>query len=95
MSWDGIYSEERNYPEFEIGTEVKTNRKYKSITPGKGYTVLKCFNPSTWNKDDNRRVITILTDGGYQVNYSSHYFEKTDNQLKIERREDLLNDILK
>jgi hypothetical protein len=93
MSWDGIYSKDRNYPEFEIGTEVKTNRKYKSITPGKGYIVLNCYNPSTWNKDDNRRVITIVTDRGYQVDYSSHYFEKTDNQLKTERRENLLNNL--
>jgi hypothetical protein len=55
--------------------------------------VLNCFNPSTWNKDDNRRVITIVTDRGYQVDYSSVYFEKTDNQLKKERREDLLNNL--
>lgn len=93
MSWDGIYSKDRNYPEFEIGTEVKTNRIYKSLTRGKGYIVLNCYNPSTWNKDDNRRVITIITDRGYQVDYSSHYFEKTDNQLKTERREILLNNL--
>ena len=90
MSWDGIYSEERDYPEFEIGTEVKTMRKYKALTPGRGYTVLNCFNPSNWNKEDNRRVITILNDMGFQCHYSSHYFEKTACEI----RNDIIKQIL-
>jgi hypothetical protein len=90
MSWDGIYSTERDYPEFEIGTEVKTMRKYKALTPGRGYTVLNCFNPSNWNKEDNRRVITILNDMGFQCHYSSHYFEKTDCEIRNERIKQIL-----
>lgn len=95
MSWDGIYSQERHYPEFEPGTEVKTNRKYKVLTQGRGYIVIKCFNPSSWNKEDNRRVITLLNDKGFECDYSSHYFEKSDAELLKERRDNLLNDILK
>lgn len=95
MSWDGIYAKDRYYPDFEPGTEVKTNRKYKSLTPGKGYIVIDCYNPSHWNKDDNRRVITLLTDGGFICPYSTNYFEKTDVELLKERRDNLLNDILK
>ena len=90
MSWNGIYSVDKNYPEFEIGTEVKTKRKYKAITPGKGYTVLKCFNPSNWNKEDNRRVITLVNDMGFECHYSSYYFEKTLKEI----RNDLIDQIL-
>lgn len=93
MSWDGIYAKDRYYPDFEPGTEVKTNKKYKSLTRGKGYIVLNCFNPSTWNKEDNRRVITLMNDGGFICAYSTNYFEKTDNQIKSEKRENLLNNI--
>ena len=93
MGWDGKYSKDRNYPEFEVGTEVKTSRIYKSLTRGKGYIVLNCFNPSTWNKEDNRRVITLVTDGGFEQHYSSYYFEKTDGELLKEKRDNLLNNI--
>ena len=95
MSWDGIYAKDRYYPEFEPGTEVKTNRIYKKLTRGKGYFVIECFNPSTWNKEDNRRVITIMNDAGFVCPYSTNYFEKTDAELLKERRDNLLNDILK
>ena len=94
MSWDGIYSRDKNYPEFEIGTEVKTGRKYKALTPGKGYIVLNFFNPSSWNREDNRRVITLVNDMGFECHYSSHYFEKTDMELLKEKRNDLLKQIL-
>ena len=89
----GIYSQERHYPEFEPGTEVKTNRIYKKLTRSKGYVVIECFNPSHWNKDDNRRVITLLNDGGFICAYSTNHFEKTDSELLKEKRDNLLTNL--
>lgn len=86
MSWDGIYSKDRNYPEFQPGDEVFTTKStWKAITPNKPYIVIKCE-----SKYPNI-TITLLTDGGYESKYATYQFQKTERQI----REDKLKSILK
>ena len=85
MSWDGSYASEREYPIFEIGTEVYPKKRYKSLSRNKPYIVLDCFTPPGF-ANPNIKQITVLTDAGYKANFASYYFKKTERQLMIERR---------
>ena len=93
MSWDGIYAQDRHYPEFEPGTEVFTTKKsWKSITANKPYQVVRCYKkPGT---TVNIMLVTLVTDGGYESEYASYHFSKTERQILMEQREDKLKTIL-
>jgi hypothetical protein len=87
MSWDGVYAQDRYYPQFEPGDEIFTKKStWKSITPDKPYEVIKC--ESTHH--NCVYVITIMSDGGYESKYATYHFKKTERQL----REDKLKTIL-
>lgn len=89
MSWDGIYAQNRHYPEFQPGDEVFTTKKsWKAITPNKPYTVVKCNKKPGLTIDIY--VVTLKTDGGYESEYATYQFQKTERQL----REDKLKSIL-
>lgn len=88
MSWDGIYAQNRHYPEFQPGDEVFTTKStWKAITANKPYTVIKC---ESQYPNLNILTITLLTDGGYESKYATYQFQKTERQL----REDKLKSIL-
>ena len=89
MSWDGIYAQDRYYPQFEVGDEVFTTKKsWKTITSNKSYTVVKCHKKPGMTIDIY--VVTLVGDGGYECEYASYQFQKTERQL----REDKLKMIL-
>lgn len=88
MSWDGIYAQNRHYPEFQPGDEVFTTKSsWKAITSNKPYKVIKC---ESQYPVLNVLVITLETDGGYESKYATYHFQKTERQL----REDKLKSIL-
>ena len=89
MSWDGIYAEDRHYPQFEVGDEVFTTKEsWKAIGANKPYRVVKCHKKPGMTIDI--WVITLVTDAGYESEYASYKFQKTESQL----REDKLKMIL-
>jgi len=89
MSWDGIYAKDRNYPQFEVGDEVFTTKKsWKTITSNKSYKVVKCHKKPGMTIDIY--VVTLVGDAGYECEYASYQFQKTERQL----REDKLKSIL-
>ena len=89
MSWDGVYAQDRHYPQFEVGDEVfTTNGSLKSIEANKPYEVVKCYKKPGMTVDI--WIITLVTDVGYQSEYASYKFQKTERQL----REDKLKMIL-
>jgi len=89
MSWDGVYAKDRNYPIFEPGDEVFTTKEsWKSITANKPYEVVKCYKKPGMTVDI--WIITLVTDGGYESEYATYHFKKTERQL----REDKLKTIL-
>jgi hypothetical protein len=65
-----------------------TKESWKAITANKPYEVVKCHKKPGMTVDI--WVITLVTDGGYQSEYASYKFQKTDRQL----REDKLKTIL-
>jgi hypothetical protein len=87
MSWDGVYAKDRAYPIFEPGDEVFTTKStWSAIEANKPYTVINCkstHHSCVW-------VITLVTDGGYESEYATYHFKKTERQL----REDKLKTIL-
>jgi hypothetical protein len=89
MSWDGIYAQDRVYPQFEPGDEVFTAKEsWKAIGANKPYQVVKCYKKPGLTVDI--WVITLVTDDGYESEYDSYQFQKTERQL----REDKLKMIL-
>ena len=89
MSWDGVYAQDRHYPIFEVGDEVFTTKSsWKAIESFKPYRVVKCHKKPGMTIDI--WVITLVTDVGYQSEYASYKFQKTERQL----REDKLKMIL-
>ena len=89
MSWDGIYSRDRIYPIFEVGDEVFTTKEsWKAIGANKPYRVVKCHKKPGMTIDI--WVITLVTDVGYESEYASYKFQKTERQI----REDKLKMIL-
>ena len=89
MSWDGIYAQDRVYPIFEVGDEVFTTKDtWKSISANKPYEVVRCHKKPGMTTDIY--VVTLLTDGGYESEYASYKFQKTERQV----REDKLKSIL-
>ena len=91
MSWDGIYAQDRYYPQFEVGDEVYTIKKFGALTKRKGYTVIKCHNPYNHLPDSNVRVITLLNDLGIEQTYGSYRFKKTDRQIREDKIKSILN----
>ena len=88
MSWDGIYAQDRVYPQFEVGDEVFTTKEsWKAIGANKPYRVVKCHKKPEMTIDI--WVITLVTDDGYESEYASYQFQKTKRQL----REDKLKEI--
>jgi len=90
MSWDGQYVEDRHYPEFLPGDEVVCNKKYKALTQGKTYQVIKCYNQFPHYPELNSRVITIITDGGYEARYATYNFSKSESQLRDDKIKKIL-----
>lgn len=89
MSWDGVYAKDRFYPQFEVGDEVFTIKKnWKSITANKSYEVVKCHKKPGMTIDIY--IVTLVTDRGYESEYASYQFQKTERQL----REDKIKSIL-
>ena len=89
MSWDGVYAQDRHYPIFEPSDEVFTTKEsWKPITANKPYEVVKCHKKAGLTVDI--WVITLVTDVGYQSEYATYHFKKTERQL----REDKLKTIL-
>ena len=89
MSWDGIYAQDRHYPQFEVGDEVFTTKEsWNAIGANKPYRVVKCHKKPGMTIDI--WVITLVTDVGYESEYASYKFQKTERQL----REDKLKSIL-
>jgi hypothetical protein len=89
MSWDGVYAEDRHYPQFEVGDEVFTTKEsWKAIGANKPYRVVKCHKKPGMTIDI--WVITLVTDVGYESEYASYQFQKTKRQL----REDKIKSIL-
>ena len=88
MSWDGVYAQDRVYPQFELGDEVFTTKSsWKDIEAFKSYKVIKCHKKLGMTIDI--WVITLVTDDGYESEYASYQFQKTKKQL----REDKLKEI--
>ena len=88
MSWDGVYAQDRHYPQFEVGDEVFTTKEsWKSIEANKPYQVVKCYKKPGMTVDI--WIITLVTDVGYQSEYATYHFKKTERQL----REDKLKEI--
>ena len=84
MSWDGIYAEDRHYPQFEVGDEVFTTKEsWKAIEANKPYQVMKCHKKPGMTIDI--WVITLITDGGYESEYASYKFQKTERQLREDK----------
>lgn len=94
MSWDGLYVKDRNYPEFERGDEVFTDKKYGALTKNKGYIVVDCFNPYPHKPESNARVIVLKNDMGFEQRYGSYKFQKTERQLRQDKIDKILKDIL-
>jgi len=93
MSWDGIYAKDRHYPEFEPGTEVFTTKEsWKAITANKPYQVVRCYKKPGMTV--NIMLVTLVTDGGYENEYASYQFQKTERQILMEQREDKIKSIL-
>ena len=94
MSWDGLYMDERYYPEFEKGDEVYPIKKYRVLTKGEPYIVLDCFIPNVYrhNPNCNMRKIKIITDKGFEAEYSTYNFKKTERQLRQDKIKEILND---
>ena len=87
--FDFVYAKDRYYPQFEVGDEVFTTKdNWKSIRSNKPYTVVKCHKKLGMSIDI--WVITLVTDGGYESEYATYHFKKTERQI----REDKLNSIL-
>ena len=84
MIWDGIYSQDRYYPQFEVGDEVFTTKSsWKAIEAFKTYEVLKCHKKPGMTIDI--WVITLKTDVGYESEYASYQFQKTERQLREDK----------
>jgi hypothetical protein len=82
MNW--VYAKDRHYPIFEVGDEVFTTKQtWKEITANKPYEVLKCHKKLGMTIDI--WVITVMTDGGYQSEYASYQFQKTNKQLREDK----------
>jgi hypothetical protein len=92
MSWDGQYVEDRYYPEFIPGDEVVCNKKYKTLTVGKTYQVIKCYNQFGWYPELNSRVIVLLNDKGFESVYASYNFQKSESQLRDDKIKEILNE---
>jgi hypothetical protein len=92
MSWDGLYMNERHYPVFEPGDEVCPISKFRSLTKGKGYIVIDCFTPYT--RQSNAKMVKIKTDKGYIGEFSTYRFTKSERQIQIDKREEIINNIL-
>ena len=94
MSWDGLYTKDRHYPIFEVGTEVVTTKKFKALTKDKGYIVVGFI--SKWNSS---KMIVLVNDIGIECSYASYHFRKSDNQIAMDNRDQkikqLLNDSIK
>jgi hypothetical protein len=91
MSWDGIYSKDRVYPTFNVGDEVVTDKSsWKGISSKTPYTVLKCFKKPGMVDTCKVMIIKLKTDIGYESEYATYHFKKTDRQL----REDKINQII-
>jgi hypothetical protein len=87
MSW--VYAKDRYYPQFEVGDEVFTTKDtWKGLSANKPYTVIKCHKKPGMTIDIY--VVTLVTDVGYESEYASYKFQKTESQL----REDKLKSIL-
>ena len=94
MSWDGLYMNERYYPDFEVGDEIQLlgDKRYRFLSKDNYYIVIECFNPYPHLGDkSNARKIRILNDKGLISEYATYNFKRTDRQL----REDKLKEILK
>ena len=94
MSWDGLYRE-RDYKEFQVGDEVFTTKKYGGLIKRKGYIVIDCFNPYKHLPDSNSRHITLLNEFGKEERYGSYRFKKTDRQLREDKINQIINQIIK
>jgi hypothetical protein len=93
MSWDGIYAKDRYYPQFEVGDEVfTTKRSWRAISANKPYRVVNCHKKPGMTIDI--WLVTLVTDGGYENDYASYQFQKTERQILMEQREDKLKMIL-
>ncbi len=93
MSWDGVYAKDRHYPDFEPGTEVFTTKKsWKAITANKPYQVVRCYKKPGMTV--NILLVVLITDGGYENEYASYHFSKTERQILMEQREDKIKSIL-
>ena len=92
MSWDGIYAKDRVYPIFEPGDEVFTTKKsWRAITANKPYGVVRCYKKPGMTVDI--WLVTLVTDGGYENEYASYQFQKTERQILMEQREVKLKEI--
>lgn len=94
MSWDGLYMDERNYPEFNVGDEVSPMKKYRSLTKGNPYIVLEIFNPYPHLSNSNARKIKIMTDKGFISEYATYNFKKTERQIREDKINQILNDLI-
>ena len=89
MSYDYTYAKDRHYPIFEVGDEVFTTKDtWKSISANKPYEVVRCHKKPGMTIDIY--VVTLVTDVGYESEYASYQFQKTERQL----REDKIKSIL-
>lgn len=88
MSLDYTYAKDRYYPIFEPGDEVYTTKRYKAITSNKPYTVIRCSKKPGMSIDI--WVITLITDGGYESEYATYQFNKTDSQIRHDKLDSIL-----
>ena len=89
MSYYYTYAKDRHYPIFEVGDEVFTTKNtWKSISANKPYEVVRCHKKPGMTIDIY--VVTLVGDGGYECEYASYRFQKTERQL----REDKIKSIL-
>lgn len=91
MSWDGLYTHQRVYPQFEVGDEVYAVKQYKALTKREGYIVIKCYNPYPHRPDLNAWCITLLNDLGKEERYATYRFRKTDRQIREDKIKSILN----
>jgi hypothetical protein len=90
MSW--VYAKDRHYPIFEVGDELFTTKDtWKSISANKPYEVIRCHKKPGMTIDIY--VVTLVTDGGYESEYASYRFQKTERQILMEQREDKIKNL--
>ena len=92
MSWDGVYSKDREYPIFKIGDEVIPLKKYKSLSK-ESYIVIDCYCEYKHIPNHPQRVVKLISDYGNEQIYSSYNFTKSNAQIRHDKIKLIINEV--